>query len=56
MSPSSYENSLRRRDILCSGGSAVFSSLVAGLLGGAKPAQAQSISGKVPESTAPRCA
>jgi 7,8-dihydropterin-6-yl-methyl-4-(beta-D-ribofuranosyl)aminobenzene 5'-phosphate synthase len=49
MSPSSYENSIGRRDILCSGGSAIFSSLVAGLLNGAKPACAQTISGSVPE-------
>jgi 7,8-dihydropterin-6-yl-methyl-4-(beta-D-ribofuranosyl)aminobenzene 5'-phosphate synthase len=49
MSPSSCENGVGRRDILCSGGSAVFSSLIAALLGDAKPAQAQAISGSVPE-------
>jgi hypothetical protein len=49
MSPSSCENGVGRRDILCSGGSAVFGSLIAALLGDAKPAQAQAISGSVPE-------
>ena len=49
MSPRSYESGVARRDILCSGGSAIFSSLVVALLGGAKPARAQTISGKVPE-------
>ena len=38
-----------RRDILCSGGSAIFSSLIAALLGDVKPARAQTISGNVPE-------
>jgi len=38
-----------RRDLLCSGGSALFSSLIAALLGDAKPARAQTISGSVPE-------
>jgi len=49
MSPSSYESDIGRRDILCSGGSAVFSSLIAALLAGAKPGRAQTISGNVPE-------
>jgi 7,8-dihydropterin-6-yl-methyl-4-(beta-D-ribofuranosyl)aminobenzene 5'-phosphate synthase len=49
MSPSSDESGIGRRDILCSGGSAVFSSLIAALLGGAKPVRAQTISGNVPE-------
>jgi len=49
MSPSSYESGIGRRDMLCSGGSAIFSSLIAALLGGAKPARAQTISGNVPE-------
>jgi 7,8-dihydropterin-6-yl-methyl-4-(beta-D-ribofuranosyl)aminobenzene 5'-phosphate synthase len=49
MSGSSYESDIGRRDILCSGGSALFSSLIAGLLGGTKPARAQAISGSVPE-------
>ena len=49
MSSSSYEGGVGRRDILCSGGSALFSSLIAALLGGAKPARAQTLSGGVPE-------
>jgi len=49
MSPKSYESGVVRRDILCSGGSALFSGLIAALLGDAKPARAQTISGKVPE-------
>src|SRR5260221_9216304 len=43
------ESGIGRRDILCSGGSAIFSSLIAALLGGAKPARAQTISSSVPE-------
>jgi len=34
MSPSSDESGIDRRDVLCSGGSAIFGSLVAALLGG----------------------
>ncbi len=49
MSPISYESGIGRRDFFCSGGSAIFGSLVAALLGGAKPARAQTISGNVPE-------
>ncbi len=49
MSHSSDESGIGRRDILCSGGSAIFSSLIAALLGGAKPARAQTISGNVAE-------
>jgi 7,8-dihydropterin-6-yl-methyl-4-(beta-D-ribofuranosyl)aminobenzene 5'-phosphate synthase len=49
MSRGSYESGIGRRDILCSGGSVVFSSLIAALLGDAKPARAQTISGSVPE-------
>jgi Metallo-beta-lactamase superfamily len=48
MSQGSYENGIGRRDILCSGGSVVFSSLITALLGDAKPARAQTISGSVP--------
>src|SRR5260370_8498798 len=43
------ESGIGRRDILCSGGSAIFSSLIAALLGDAKPARAQTISGNVAE-------
>jgi 7,8-dihydropterin-6-yl-methyl-4-(beta-D-ribofuranosyl)aminobenzene 5'-phosphate synthase len=49
MSSRSYESGVGRRDILCSGGSAIFSSLIAALMGGAKPARAQTLSGSVPE-------
>jgi 7,8-dihydropterin-6-yl-methyl-4-(beta-D-ribofuranosyl)aminobenzene 5'-phosphate synthase len=49
MSPISYGSGIGRRDFFCSGGSAIFGSLVAALLGGAKPARAQTISGNVPE-------
>jgi 7,8-dihydropterin-6-yl-methyl-4-(beta-D-ribofuranosyl)aminobenzene 5'-phosphate synthase len=49
MSTNCDEGGVGRREVLCGGGSAVFSSLVAGLLGGAKPARAQTISGDVPE-------
>jgi 7,8-dihydropterin-6-yl-methyl-4-(beta-D-ribofuranosyl)aminobenzene 5'-phosphate synthase len=49
MSPVSYGSGIGRRDFFCSGGSAIFGSLVAALLGGAKPARAQTISGNVPE-------
>ena len=49
MSANSNENGVGRRDVLCSGGAAIFGSLVATLLGGAKPARAQTISGGVPE-------
>ena len=49
MSQGSFESGIGRRDMLCSGGSAVFSSLIAALLGDVKPARAQTISGSVPE-------
>ncbi len=41
--------SVRRRDVVCGGGAAVFGVIVTSLLGGAKPARAQPISGSVPE-------
>jgi hypothetical protein len=50
----SEDISLRRRDVVCGGGAAVFSAIVAALLGGAKPARAQPISGSVPRSTVSR--
>jgi len=43
------DSELSRRDVLCAGGAAMFSYLVAGLLGGAKPARAQVLSTPVPE-------
>jgi len=45
----SHESGLSRRDVLCAGGAAMFSSLVATLLGGAQPARAQTLNGPVPE-------
>ncbi|WP_082145883.1 MBL fold metallo-hydrolase [Microvirga massiliensis] len=38
-----------RRDVVCGGGAAVFSLILAGLLGESKPAVAQSLTGSVPE-------
>lgn len=49
MSADLNDNGLERRDVLCGGGAAIFGSVVAALLGGAKPARAQTISGGVPE-------
>jgi 7,8-dihydropterin-6-yl-methyl-4-(beta-D-ribofuranosyl)aminobenzene 5'-phosphate synthase len=43
------DSALSRRDLLCAGGGALFSYLVAGLLGGAKPARAQALTAPVPE-------
>src|SRR5438477_6850752 len=45
----SHESGISRRDVLCAGGAAMFSSLVATLLGGAQPARAQGLNGPVPE-------
>jgi 7,8-dihydropterin-6-yl-methyl-4-(beta-D-ribofuranosyl)aminobenzene 5'-phosphate synthase len=42
-------NSLDRRDVVCGGGAAVFSTIVATLIGDAKPVRAEAISGSVPE-------
>lgn len=49
MSRRSYYLGISRRDVLCAGGGAVLSYLVSGLLGGASPAKAEALSGKVPE-------
>ena len=49
MSHYSAQSGVSRRDLLCAGGAAMFNSLVAGLLGGAKPARAQALSWAVPE-------
>lgn len=38
-----------RRDVLCGGGAAAFSVLLAGLLGGSSPARAEALAGPVPE-------
>jgi len=42
-------NAMRRRDFVCGGGAAMFSAIVATLIGDAKPVRAQAISGSVPE-------
>jgi 7,8-dihydropterin-6-yl-methyl-4-(beta-D-ribofuranosyl)aminobenzene 5'-phosphate synthase len=42
-------NAIHRRDVVCGGGAALFSAIVATLMGGAKPARAETIAGKVPE-------
>ncbi len=42
-------NAVRRRDVVCGGGAAVFSAIVATLGGSAKPVRAETISGSVPE-------
>src|SRR6516164_11726818 len=40
---------MHRRDVVCGGGAAVFSAIIATLLGSSKPAKAEAISGSVPE-------
>lgn len=40
---------IHRRDVVCGGGAALFSAIVATLMGGAKPVRAETIAGKVPE-------
>jgi 7,8-dihydropterin-6-yl-methyl-4-(beta-D-ribofuranosyl)aminobenzene 5'-phosphate synthase len=40
---------LGRREVLCGGGAAAFSTIVAALIGDAKPVRAEAISGSVPE-------
>jgi 7,8-dihydropterin-6-yl-methyl-4-(beta-D-ribofuranosyl)aminobenzene 5'-phosphate synthase len=42
-------NAMHRRDVLCGGGATMFSTIVATLMGGAKPVRAAAISGSVPE-------
>lgn len=42
-------NAIHRRDVVCGGGAAMFSAIVATLMGSAKPARAETIAGKVPE-------
>ena len=44
-----HDGTLHRRDVLCGGGAALFGTLVAALLGGARPARAEAIAGSVPE-------
>jgi 7,8-dihydropterin-6-yl-methyl-4-(beta-D-ribofuranosyl)aminobenzene 5'-phosphate synthase len=42
-------NAIHRRDVVCGGGAALFSAIVATLMGGAKPVRAETLAGKVPE-------
>ena len=42
-------NAMRRRDVLCGGGAAMFGAIVTALLGTSKPVKAEAISGSVPE-------
>jgi 7,8-dihydropterin-6-yl-methyl-4-(beta-D-ribofuranosyl)aminobenzene 5'-phosphate synthase len=44
-----HDSDLSRRQVLCGGGATMLSYLVAGLLGGARPARAQTLSTPVPE-------
>lgn len=47
--PMSQDHAIHRRDVVCGGGAALFSTIVATLTGSAKPARAAAIAGKVPE-------
>ena len=42
-------NAIHRRDVVCGGGAALFSAIVATLMGGAKPVRAETIAGKIAE-------
>lgn len=42
-------NAIHRRDVVCGGGAALFSAVVATLIGSGKPLRAEAIAGKVPE-------
>jgi 7,8-dihydropterin-6-yl-methyl-4-(beta-D-ribofuranosyl)aminobenzene 5'-phosphate synthase len=42
-------NAIHRRDVVCGGGVALFSAVVATLIGSGKPVRAEAIAGKVPE-------
>jgi 7,8-dihydropterin-6-yl-methyl-4-(beta-D-ribofuranosyl)aminobenzene 5'-phosphate synthase len=42
-------NAMHRRDVVCGGGAAVFSAIVAALMGNSKPVKAETLSGSVPE-------
>ena len=42
-------NEMHRRDVMCGGGAAMFSAIVATLMGSSKPVKAEAISGSVPE-------
>ena len=42
-------DAIHRRDVVCGGGAALLSAIVATLIGSGKPVRAEAISGKVPE-------
>jgi len=42
-------NAMRRRELMCGGGAAMFGAIVAALMGSSKPVRAEAISGSVPE-------
>ena len=42
-------NAIHRRDVICGGGAALFSAVVATLIGSGKPVRAETVAGKVPE-------
>lgn len=42
-------NAIDRRDVVCGGGAALFSAIVATLMSGARPVRAETVPGKVPE-------
>ena len=42
-------NAIHRRDVVCGGGAAMFSAILATLMGSAKPAHAETVAGSVPE-------
>jgi 7,8-dihydropterin-6-yl-methyl-4-(beta-D-ribofuranosyl)aminobenzene 5'-phosphate synthase len=42
-------NAIHRRDVVCSGGAALFGAVVATLIGSGKPVRAETVAGKVPE-------
>jgi 7,8-dihydropterin-6-yl-methyl-4-(beta-D-ribofuranosyl)aminobenzene 5'-phosphate synthase len=42
-------NAIHRRDVVCGGGAALFSAVVATLIGGGKPVRAETVAGKVPQ-------
>ena len=49
MSSCHHDDTLHRRDVLCGGGAALFGTIVATLLGGARPVRAEALAGAVPE-------
>jgi 7,8-dihydropterin-6-yl-methyl-4-(beta-D-ribofuranosyl)aminobenzene 5'-phosphate synthase len=42
-------NAMHRRDVVCGGGAAMFSAILASLVGSSKPVKAEQISGSIPE-------